>query len=66
MRLIVNGDPHEHQGDGSLGALLNELDVDPRRVAIMVNDEVVRRDAREKIVLAESDKVELLVFAGGG
>ena len=66
MKLTVNGNPHEHAGDGSLDALLRELGADPARVALMVNDKVIGRDARVAVRLQPRDRVEVLVFAGGG
>ena len=27
MKLTVNGEPHEHQGDGTIDALLDELEL---------------------------------------
>jgi len=66
MRLIVNGDPHEHHGDGTLPVLLKELGADGDRVAVLVNGTVVRKEDRPTRRLREQDQVEVLVFAGGG
>ncbi len=66
MELTVNGEAHTHKGNGSLRTLLDELGADQARVALMVNDSVVRRDKREETVLREGDRVEVLTFAGGG
>ena len=66
MQLIVNGDAFDHEGDPSLPALLAALDVDPARVAVMINGRVVTRKARDLTTLREGDKVEVLSFVGGG
>jgi thiamine biosynthesis protein ThiS len=66
MNLILNGEPYEHRGEGRLTSLLAELRVEPARVAIMVNDAVIRADRRESLVLQAGDRVELLTLAGGG
>jgi len=66
MKLTVNGETHVHKGNATLPALLTELKVDGNRVAIMVNDDVVAKDERASIVLKTGDRVELLMFAGGG
>jgi len=66
MKLIVNGESHDHKGNGTLPALIAEAGADPERVAIMVNGDVVRRKEFEFLRLNEGDAVEILTFAGGG
>jgi sulfur carrier protein len=66
VTLTVNGAPHRHDGEGTLASLLGELGANPRRVAIMVNDEILHGADRDRRVLKEGDRVEVLMFAGGG
>lgn len=66
MKIRVNGEPHEHRGNGTLRSLFVELNMHPDRVAVMVNDQVVRRDAIDSVKLRAGDRVECLTFAGGG
>jgi len=66
MRLTVNGERHEHGGDGTVTALLQEIGATPERVALLVNGEVVRGAKRDAVVLREGDSVEVVGFAGGG
>ena len=66
MHLIINGETHEHQGDGTLISLLGELHADGDRVATMVNDAIVRKEERETQKLQKGDRIEVLIFAGGG
>jgi thiamine biosynthesis protein ThiS len=66
MNLVVNGEPHRHNGRGTIGELLRECQADPSRTAIMINGDVVLKGQWESIKLWECDQVELLVFAGGG
>jgi sulfur carrier protein len=66
MVLLVNGQPHNLAGEGRIADLLREVGCDPGRTALMLNGEVVRRDAWDGVRLQENDRVELLVFAGGG
>ena len=66
MRLVVNGKTYEHAGDGTLVSLLEELGADGDRVATVVNDEVVPKTSRSLTRLREGDRVEVLIFAGGG
>lgn len=66
MRLIINGEDVESREGETLSSLLDELSVDTGRVATMVNDEVVAGEQRVTTKLEEGDRVEVLVFAGGG
>ncbi len=66
MNLIVNGDSHNHEGQGAIEELLREYQAQPLRTAVMVNGEVVPRKAWDAIRLREGDQVELLTIAAGG
>ena len=66
LKIIINGEEHEHGGDGSISALLLELGANPGRTAIMLNDEVLPKVRWAETTLAPNDQVELLVFAAGG
>ncbi len=66
MKLILNGEPFEWGGQGALPELLQAVGAAPERVAVLVNDEVVVKEARPACRLKDGDRVELLTFAGGG
>jgi thiamine biosynthesis protein ThiS len=66
MKVMVNGCPHTHEGDGSLAALLKELNAQPEQVAVMVNDRVIPKAERTSIRLRDGDRVEVMTFMGGG
>lgn len=66
MKLIVNGQPHEHQGAETILALLREIAAIPEQVALMVNDEVIPRANWQSVTLKEFDSIEVLSFCGGG
>ena len=66
MKLRVNGSPHNHMGDEKIETLLKEIGADPRRVVVMINGDVVCREARASVRLEDGDLVEVLSFAGGG
>ena len=66
MKLTVNGEPHEHQGNGTVDALLDELGANKAHTALMVNGEVIPLDRWAAETLNENDEVEMLVFVGGG
>ncbi len=66
MKLTVNGAAHDHQGDGSIDTLLEELGANKAHTALMVNGDVVPAELWETTELKENDDVEMLVFVGGG
>ena len=45
MTIKLNGDPHEVQGPLSISALLDQLAIDGRRVAVELNLAVVKKAA---------------------
>jgi sulfur carrier protein len=66
LKLIVNGESLEYSGDPSLARLLREQKAESDRVAVMLNDRMVPRSERDRQALSDGDRVEILVFAGGG
>jgi thiazole synthase/sulfur carrier protein len=66
MKLTVNGEAHQHKGDGTVDALLTELGATKAHTALMVNGNVVPSESWETTQLNENDQVEMLVFVGGG
>lgn len=66
MKIRVNGEPYEIAGPATLSALLADLEIDPRTVAVEHNLVVIRRDRYESTTIAEGDEVEIVNFVGGG
>ena len=66
MTIKLNGDPHQIPGPLSVSALLAELDIDFRRVAVELNLAVVKKAAYDSSVIKEGDEVEIVNFVGGG
>ena len=66
MQLIVNGDIHQIAGPLSLAELVKRFGLEPRKVAIERNLEIVPRSTYGDIVLGEGDRLEIVHFVGGG
>jgi sulfur carrier protein len=66
MKLTVNGEPHIHQGNGTIDMLLEELGANKEHTALMVNGNVISSTDWKITILKENDEVEMLVFVGGG
>ena len=66
MKLTVNDEPHIHQGNGHIDALLEELGANKEHTALMLNGDVIPSTDWNSTLLKENDAVEMLVFVGGG
>ncbi len=64
--MTVNGEPRTCLEGTTLATLIQELGLDSRKVAIERNREIVPRSAYEKVVLDDSDVLEIVHFIGGG
>ena len=65
MRVEVNGEPREVAAATVL-ALVEELGLDARKVAIERNLEIVPKSLHGATPLAEGDRIEVVQFVGGG
>lgn len=66
MKIVLNGEPHDVAGPLTLTALLAHLKVDPRRVAVEHNLNVVKRANYDSTRIEEGDEIEIVNFVGGG
>jgi thiazole synthase len=66
VRITVNGEPRTAAAGTSVAALLADLGVDPARVAVERNEEVVPRKTWPDAQVGDGDKIEIVAFVGGG
>ena len=66
MKLVINGEERSFSASMSVEALLGELGVDPRKVAVERNLEIVPKSAYGQMAVNEGDKLEIVAFIGGG
>ena len=66
IRLTVNGKEEELPGPIPLPAYLESLGVNPRRIAVAYNGDVVRREEHDAVTLSDGDAVEIVHAVGGG
>lgn len=65
MRIEVNGDTKQTAARTIL-ALVVELGLDPRKVAVERNLEIVPKSLHAETALADGDRIEIVQFVGGG
>jgi sulfur carrier protein len=66
IEVIINGESRTVLQGTTVAALIAELGLADRRVAVERNREVVPRAEHASTVLASGDKLELVTFVGGG
>jgi thiamine biosynthesis protein ThiS len=64
--ITLNGEPFEIDEPLSVADLLTRLAIDPRRVAIEHNLEILKRNAFPDTLVHEGDRIEIVNFVGGG
>jgi thiamine biosynthesis protein ThiS len=64
--ITLNGERFELEQPVTVLDLLARLDIDPRRVAIEHNLEIIKRRTFESAVVREGDRVEIVNAVGGG
>ena len=65
INIILNGAPHRVFA-GSILALVQQIDLDPAKVAVECNLEIVPRSTLANVMLVEGDVLEIVHFVGGG
>ena len=66
MTIQLNGEPFEVGEPATISMLLEQLDIDARRVAVEHNLVVIKRDAYSRVTITQGDQVEIVNFVGGG
>ncbi len=66
ITIELNGKQQTVPPGSAVTDLLSIIGSDGKSVAIVVNDEIIRPDKRSAHRLLEGDRVEILIFAGGG
>jgi thiamine biosynthesis protein ThiS len=66
VQITLNGERFELDQPLSVTALLARLEIDPRRVAVEHNLEIIKRQRFPDVVVNEGDTVEIVNFVGGG
>ena len=65
LNFVVNGEPRR-AAPGSIADLVRALALDPAKVAVERNGEIVPRSTLGQVALADGDVLEIVHFVGGG
>ena len=66
VTLTINGETRQLGGSVSVAALLTGMGLDPKKIAVERNREIVPRSQYDGTVVADGDKLEIVQFIGGG
>jgi len=66
MKITINGEIKELEGEVNLNRLLELFSLPSQRVAVELNREVVRRKDWENTTIQDADRIEIVHFVGGG
>lgn len=66
MKLTINGEGRNFDAPLTVTGLLAALALEPRKIAVERNLEIVPRSAYGETPLADGDRIEIVQFVGGG
>ena len=66
IQVIVNGSAHRLEQPLELAALIQRLALSGKRIAVERNGEIVPKSAHGSTLVADGDRLEIVVAVGGG
>ena len=66
MKIMINGETQEFGNEMTVHDLLVSIGVDPKKVAVERNMEIVPKSTYEAVGLGDGDRLEIVHFIGGG
>ncbi|MGC1393513.1 MAG: sulfur carrier protein ThiS [Coleofasciculaceae cyanobacterium] len=66
ITLQVNGQSHTCSPQTKLPQLLEQLDLNPRLIAVEYNGEILHRQFWTETLMQAGDKIEIVTIVGGG
>lgn len=65
MQIFINGENRD-VSEKTVLALLESLGIDPRRVAVELNMDILPKAEYTEKTIADGDRIEIVHFVGGG
>ena len=66
IQVIVNGAAQRFEGPLDVAALLEQLAMAGKKVAVERNGEIVPKSAHARTLIGDGDQLEIVVAVGGG
>jgi thiamine biosynthesis protein ThiS len=66
LSITLNGEPKRVRAGMSIAELAAEIGLDPAKVAVERNLEIVPRSTLAAVLLEDGDQLEIVHFVGGG
>jgi len=66
MNITINGESRSFSAPLTVAALVDTLGYTGKRIAVERNGEIVPRGRHAETLLAEADRIEIVVAVGGG
>lgn len=66
LTIQLNGEPRRVAAGTTVAALVDALGLNPKKVAVERNLEIVPRSTYADVALGEGDQLEIVHFVGGG
>ena len=66
ITIQLNGEPRTVAAGMSIAALADTLGLNPKKIAVERNLEIVPRSTLAAVMLADGDQLEIVHFVGGG
>ena len=66
LNVTINGEKRDVERELNIRSLLNQLGLDPAKIAVERNLEIVPRSQYDDVLVQEGDRLEIVHFIGGG
>ncbi len=66
MQITINGQTENLDGAMSVADLLARRNIEPIRVAVEINEDIVPRRTLAETMIRDGDRIEIVAFVGGG
>ncbi len=66
MQIYINGEAQQISSDTTMAQLIEQLELQDKRLAVEVNEELVPRSTFQQHRLQAGDRVEIVHAIGGG
>ena len=64
--ITINGNETEYEDNLTVSGLLKVLNIEPARVAVEVNMNIIKKVNYEEHLIKDGDSIEIVNFVGGG